>query len=261
MGAEQAEAVSEAPADVPGAGLSLAGLIDVLDRAEDVLPRRPARPRRSAVHRSRPPRPVADRWDPLRVSGSRPATATARADRLRSAPARAVPLRSVQPAPAPRAPTVHAAAAPPVRLAPWVPGEQATSVRTGLLRAALRRLVRRAALWGAGPDGAYLAWGAPAPDRVYRPGGTGRPAAPQTVDPPVVLRELPSTPTNRLAAPSPAAVPGPPAPRIERWTRPPARLPGAEAPVPTRARSPGGIRGSPGTAPAHGSPPWWPEPG
>jgi hypothetical protein len=70
-------------------------------------------------------------------------------------------------------------------------------------------LVRRLALWGAGPDGAHLAWGgprrpAPAPagrpaDAADRPAGQG----------PVVLTELPSTPTITSAAPSPAAASSP----------------------------------------------------
>ena len=67
----------------------------------------------------------------------------------------------------------------------------------------LRILVRRMALWGAGENGANLAWGrAPMP----------RPAAP--LDPPVVLREMPSTP---LIQPMPAAaVPPAPARAVRR---------------------------------------------
>ena len=73
--------------------------------------------------------------------------------------------------------------------------------RPGLL-AALRR---RAALWGAGAHGEYLAWSAaPLPRSAAR-------ISLRAVDGPVVLRELPSTPTVQPAVPSPAAalVPGP----------------------------------------------------
>ena len=45
-------------------------------------------------------------------------------------------------------------------------------------------LLRRIALWGAGTDGEYLAWGGPV-----------RPAEKPAADRPVVLREMPSTPT------------------------------------------------------------------
>jgi hypothetical protein len=260
MGTEQtAAAAATAPAE-RDAGLTLAGLIDVLDRADDALgPRRP-RPRRAVVHRSPAVRMVADRRDPLR--GSTPHTpARPGARRTTSRP---VPLRSVRPAPAARVPVPAVAPPAPVRTAP------APEPPRGL-RARLRSLVRRVALWGAGPDGAHLAWGAPPPPPVYRAGASptaGRRAADRRpVDPPVVLRELPSTPTNRAAATSPAAAARTPAPHVERWVRPgtvgrlPASLPASRGPVPSRARSPGGIRGSPGTAPAHGFPPWWPDPG
>jgi hypothetical protein len=243
------------------AGLTLAGLIDVLDRADDALgPRRP-RPRRAVVHRSPATRMVADRWDPLREAApSRPVP-------TRPMRARTVPLRPVPPAPAARVPARPAPAATPAAL----PAPGAGAPRGARWLAALRTLVRRAALWGAGPDGVHLAWGAPPPRPVYRPGAvqrTGqRTVDRRPVDPPVVLRELPSTPTNRPAAPSPAAAIGTPAPRVERWVRPgtagrlPARLPARRGPVPSRARSPGGIRGSPRTPRVRGSPPEEPEPG
>jgi hypothetical protein len=264
MGMEQTAA---AAASVPAgdAGLTLAGLIDVLDRVDAGLgPRRP-RPRRAVVHRSPAMRMVADRWDPLRESAPQ---ALARPGALRGTPSRPVPtrpvpLRSVRPAPPARVPAPAVAPSPPVR--------PAAAPEPRSLRAALRSLVRRVALWGAGPNGEHLAWGAPPPRPVYRPGApqvTGRGAADyRSVDPPVVLRELPSTPTNRPVAPSSATAIGTPAPRVERWVRPgsagrlPVRLPAPRGPVPTRARSPGGIRGSPSTAPARGSPPWWPDPG
>src|SRR4051812_36939613 len=131
---------------------SLAGLIDVLDRADAMLPRHRSRPRRSAAYRP------AGRRVPTPVR-----------------PVPAPPAGRALPAPAPR--TV---AAPP----------SAHGVR-----ARLHAVVRRLALWGAGPDGAYLAWGGPRPSRL---------------DPPVVLTELPSTPTvstppSRPAVSSPTA--------------------------------------------------------
>jgi hypothetical protein len=257
MGMEQTAAAAAVPADP---GLTLAGLIDVLDRADAGLgPRRP-RPRRAVVHRSPAMRVVADRWDPLRESAP---YGTPRPGSLRGTPRplplRTVPLHSVRPAPAARVP------APAV--APPMPARPAPAPEPRGLRAALRSLVRRVSLWGAGPGGAHLAWGAPPPPPVYRPGAIRTTTPRRPVDPPVVLRELPSTPTNRPAAPSPAAAGGTTAPRVERWVRPgsvgrlPTRLPAPRGSVPTRARSPGGIRGSPGSAPARGSPPWWPEPG
>jgi hypothetical protein len=254
MGTERAAAAA-----VPEAtGLTLAGLIDVLDRAEDGLgPRRP-RPRRAVVHRSPAMRIVADRWDPLRETSPHAAGRPVPRSGVPVRPlhSRPVPLRSVRPAPPARVP------APPAPLPAPAPRG---------LRAAVRAFVRRMALWGAGPDGAYLAWGGPRPTPVYRAGvggSAGRRAADRRpVDPPVVLRELPSVPTHTSAAASPAALPRPPAPRVERWDRPgtagrlPARVPAPRGAVASRARSPGGIRGSPGTAPARGSPPWWPDPG
>jgi hypothetical protein len=166
----------------------LAGLIDVLDRADGNLS-----PRRAAVRRASAHRP----------SGNR------------SGAVRTVPLRSVQPAPMART-----AQAPRVYVLP----EPERVPVTGL-----GDLVRRAALWGAGPRGEHLAWqvrpvapAAPRPSRVRAllrraalwgagAGGEhlawGRPAVPpvrRDVDPPVVLREMPSTPTIKPAAPSPA---------------------------------------------------------
>src|SRR3954451_15156368 len=146
------------------AGRSVAALFDVLDRADGgSLDRRPVA-RRPAAHR--------------------PAGA-------RSGGVRTVPLRSVQPAPSAR----PAPAAPAVAEAAPAPSPAAN--RAGSF---LRRLVRRAALWGAGPNGEHLAWGGPA-----------RIAAKPASDRPVVLRELPSTPTiqhptTRPAVTSPAAV-------------------------------------------------------
>lgn len=141
---------------------------------------------------------------------------------------RTVPLRSVQPAPMAR-PVPGAAPAP--RAVPPAP----TPGR-------LHTVIRRAALWGAGPHGEHLAW---APPRAVRPvavprsatptagrrpgllrhlmrrialwgagpegehlawGAPTRPPAKRAADRPVVLREMPSTPMIQPAASSPAAV-------------------------------------------------------
>jgi hypothetical protein len=156
--------------------LSLSGLLDLLDRAEPLPARSGSRPRRAAVHRSVPARrPVAVRPVPVPAQRSRP----------------------VAPPPAPSATPAWTAPAP------------APAPRRGLW-ARLRGLVRRLAMWGAGPDGAHRAWGRPAaPAPVARPDG------------PVVLTELPDTPTVRPAAPSPAAA-----------------LPSAAAPTPAAAPRP-----------------------
>ena len=164
---------------------SLAGLIDVLDRADG--------PRRSR---------------PAHRAAARPA-----------------PLRSVQPAPLARAARVPAAPVPRVVVVPervrqplgglpglirrasmWGAGEQgeylawpaATPIPTARRRrGVLRAFARRMALWGAGDSGEHLAWGAsvPGPSAPVRRG----------LEPPVVLRELPSTPSIQPVAPSPAA--------------------------------------------------------
>ncbi len=173
---------------------TLAGLIDVLDRADG--PRRP-RP----VHRT----------------AARPA-----------------PLRSVQPAPSARAPRIPVAPVPRVVVVPervrrplgglpglvrrasmWGAGEHgeylawraaapaaaapasASAPTAARRRGVLRTVVRRVALWGAGDCGQYLAWGVPGPG----PSAPVRPA----LEPPVVLRELPSTASIRPVASSPAA--------------------------------------------------------
>ncbi|MCF6745361.1 hypothetical protein E9529_14010 [Blastococcus sp. KM273128] len=166
---------------------ALAGLIDVLDRADQSRPRPRPRP---AAHRS----------------------------------ARPAPLRSVQPAPAARVPRpvafpVHSPRVVVVpervreplgglrgigrRVALWGAGDQGQHLawRTtpppapvpGRRRAAVRAFTRRMALWGAGEQGRHLSWGRPA-SRALR-----------DLDPPVVLRELPSTPSIQPVASSPAA--------------------------------------------------------
>lgn len=299
MGMDRAAAAARAvPAEPSGtdAGLTLAALIDVLDRADEVLVRTRPRPRRGAMHRPASARTVADRWDPLRDLDARSASPVRRAGGtsravVRSAgtgrpvprvvPARAVPLRSVpaaapvpvQASPAPGAGAV-ATASP---AAPASHPERRTGTPFGArLRAAVSAVVRRAALWGAGPGGAHLAWNAPRPVRVYRAASTGTPPERRQVDPPVVLRELPSTPTvppaprsarpqvPMTSAPRPAVGRTPVrslrAPALSTVRRIPP-LPAARGTVPSRARSPGGVRGSPGCGPARGSPPWWPEPG
>jgi hypothetical protein len=176
------------PADLTAGdpGLSLVGLLGVLDRADELLVRRRPRPRRSIA-----PRPEA----------------------YRRASARRVPLRPVPQAPAMRTVRLSQAGAASAFLAPAylarhvVPPAGATQPdgqgRSSASRIAvagvsrLRALTRRLALWGAGPDGAYLAWGSTPPRSTWN----ARPIG----DRPVVLRELPSTPTIQPAAPSPAA--------------------------------------------------------
>jgi hypothetical protein len=256
---------------------SLAGLIDVLDRADSTGGTRRPQARRTSAHRP--------------TSGARPGAV------------RTVPLRSVQPAPmarpvavprvvvlpepervprlsdvfrraamwgagprgehlawrvAPHAPTgrptsARAAAAPEAPLAPRGPGR-------------IRSLVRRLALWGSGRDGSRLAWGGPA-----------SPGPRRDLDPPVVLRELPSTPTIQPVAPSPAAALLPRDPASSAGSRgmppvprgavavpgvrpggPPERFRATGRPSPPRASpaSTGLIRarGDPVSCPARGSP-------
>lgn len=229
------------PAD---AGASLASLIGVLDRADGA----------PSVQRTRPVHTAAFR-------------ASARA-------ARAVPLRPVPPAPAARpgrvpmpalrTPTVTVVPEPerrPItglrdlarRAALWGAGPQGEYAAWKTpepaprppLRPRLRALSRRIALWGSGPRGEHLAWGGPAPV-----------AAPRQVDPPVVLRELPSTPTIRPAASSPAValIPAPavPSPRTgPAVLRAPATTPVAAV----RPTTTGPV--GPGWAPP---PPGWPQP-
>jgi hypothetical protein len=179
----------------------------------------------------------------------RPALHRAGAAR-RPAAVRPVPVPAARPRPLPPAP-----APAPV----WTAPAPAPGPRRGL-RARVRGLVRRLALWGAGPDGAHLAW--------------GRPAAPAPrPDGPVVLTELPNTPTIQPVAPSPAAalrpartprpaarprvpvvaplarqVPAPrpaPAPRTAQGGRPPGVA---------RASAPARSRGDPRPPPARGQP-------
>ena len=233
-----ARATSAAAARVPSeAGRSLAGLIDVLDRAD------------AARSRSR----VAVR----RATSYGPAG-------FRSGAVRTVPLRSVQPAPLARPVPGALRVVPPApvetsspgagaalggfvrRAALWGSGAQheylawrprarvatpaATSLPTPARRPSLLgRVVRRAALWGAGPSGEYLAWGGP------------RALVRTDVNRPVVLRELPSTPTTRPAAPSPAAALTPSDPAVDRVRT-----------VPSLPLKPRGTEGVPGGGPRRG---------
>lgn len=285
-------AAARMPADLTGrdAGRGLAGLIDVLDRADaaTLRPRTHRSASRAAAHRAGGGRAV-----PLR--SVRPAP-----------PARPVPapFSVVAPDPAPTDRSVPAPAGGPLaalvrRVALWGAGPQgeflawrahgpsrvapvrrAASTPRAVPRPGLRaRLVARVALWGAGPQGEHLAWSRPRP----------------ALDRPVVLRELPSTPTVQPAVPSPAAalVPGavsspaapdrPPArsgirppdgPVVARlpagpavpmprartsqptgWpTRPPRLLPRPTASFPAAGSGPARSRGDPLDAPARGSP-------
>jgi hypothetical protein len=223
-----ARATSAAAARVPSeAGRSLAGLIDVLDRAD------------AARSRSR----VAVR----RATSYGPAG-------FRSGAVRTVPLRSVQPAPLARPVPGALRVVPPAPVEASSPGTSAA--RRGLVRRAalwgsgaeheylawrpraprpsmrpsvLGRVVRRAALWGAGPGGEYLAWGRP------------RALVRTDVNRPVVLRELPSTPTTQPAAPSPAAALTPSDPAVDRVRT-----------VPSLPLKPRGTEGVPGGGPRRG---------
>lgn len=256
-GVRATTAAARMPADLTlrETGRSLAGLIDVLDRADGT----PAP--RARTHRS----------------------AASRAAIQRATAGRAVPLRSVRPAPPARP-------APAPFVAPQTAAEQPPAVATP---GALSGLVRRVALWGAGSQGQYLAWrpglpvAHPAPPVSRRPAAAARPLPLRTrlvrrvalwgagphgehlawpanaavgsapvaradVDRPVVLRELPSTPTIQPVASSPATalrtgpvpVPGDPVvPPARSGTSPPVRpvvprLPaGSRDPMPS-ARTP-----------------------
>ncbi|WP_040338932.1 hypothetical protein [Candidatus Blastococcus massiliensis] len=186
---------------------SLAGLIDVLDRADGPQSRLRSRPVHTGAFRA------SGRQTPLRSVQPAP---SARAERLPAAPAMRTPRVTVVPEPERR--PITGLRDLTRRIALWGGGTDGEYLawRTPApaprpsRRAALRALTRRIARWGAGPNGEYLAWGAPVPVPAPRP-----------VDPPVVLRELPSTPTIRPAAPSPAAALLPPPPAPSPGTRPP----------------------------------------
>jgi hypothetical protein len=250
MDSERATA-APVPADLAGRGQgrSLAGLIDVLDRADGSAPARRPQPRRTSAHRPAGPRSLA---------------------------VRTVPLRSVQPAPmarpAPAAPRAYALPEPervPVtgladlvrRAALWGAGPRgehlawrprpaaAAAAPAPVMAAAVRRpgrictLLRRAALWGSGPRGEYLAWGAPAPAPAPAP-------VRREADLPVVLRELPSTPTIQPVAPSPAAALLPRGPASSAGSR-------GMPPVPRGAVAVPGMR--PGGPPERSRATGWPS--
>jgi hypothetical protein len=226
-------------ADLSGrdAARSLAGLIDVLDRADGA---RAARPRRSAAHRSGGVRTV-----PLR--------SVQRAPVARPAPAPALVAEPLAPAHVPAAPSRLRALTR--RVALWGAGPQgeylawrcaapSTVAEPGATPRAgrLRTLVRRMALWGSGPEGEYLAWGGPARNAAPRP----------SADRPVVLHEMPSTPMIQPAAPSPAAALVPRGPAFPAAAR-------VIPPVPTEgsgASSPPGSPSRAGRSP-HGT--GWPQ--
>ncbi|MGY1704319.1 hypothetical protein ACI79C_07080 [Geodermatophilus sp. SYSU D00697] len=213
--------------------LTLSGLLDVLERADELPLRRP-RPGRATVLR-----PGATRRPARSLPVARPVPVP-----------RPRPASSAAPAPVPPAPPAAVAAPRPAADQPPRP----------TLRARLRALVRRLALWGAGPDGAHLAWGRPV-----------RPA--RRPDGPVVLTELPNTPTIQPAAPSPAAAlrparaPRPVAPpRVPvvpplarqvpapRATPSPGTAPAGHRRGTPRASAPARARGDPRPPPARGSP-------
>lgn len=260
-----ADATTRAQRHGHGQARSIAGLIDVLDRAEGNGPVRRAQVRRPSTRRS---------------PGGRPGAA------------RTVPLRSVQPAPTARPAPAHAPRVlvlpeperiPVSRLsdvirraAMWGAGPRGEHLawRVAPRRAApaarrparIRALVRRVARWGAGPNGEYLAWGGPA-----------RPSPSRDVDPPVVLREMPSTPLIQPAAPSPAAALLPRGPASSAGSRgmppvprgavavpgmrpggPPERFRATGRPSPSRvspvSAGPIRARGDPVSCPVRGSP-------
>jgi hypothetical protein len=252
---ERATAV-RMPADPMGrhTGRGLAGLIDVLDRADGgSVHGRSRRTRRPATYRPLGSRAGAVRSVPLRSVQPAPAA--------RPVPG-AVPVPEAVPLPA--AGRLHSmirraalwGAGPRGEYLAWRPTARAATVRPALAPriaappaphrpARVRRFVRRCALWGAGPGGAHLAWGA----------GTGptahpqaRPAPKPAADRPVVLREMPSTPTIQPAVPSPAAAlpPHGPASTGPRWM----------PPVPRGAVAVPGVRprGRPERSPATGWP-------
>ncbi|MDT0274335.1 hypothetical protein [Blastococcus goldschmidtiae] len=251
-----------ASAATPGA--SLAGLIGVLDRADGVAVPQRSRPvhtsaLRSSVRavplRSVPMAPPARPARTAAVAGTRGPTVTVVPDRERR------PLTGLRDLT--RRVALWGAGAQGEYLA-WRTPEPAPGLP---LRPRLRALTRRIALWGAGPRGEYLAWGGPTPSPSPTPVPVPR-QVPRRVDPPVVLRELPSTPTIRPAASSPAValIPAPtvPAPRpgptvLRAATTVPvaaARLPMPARPVPAAGPEPAGpVRA--GWAPP---PPGWPQP-
>jgi hypothetical protein len=239
-------APAHVPADLSGAdtGRTLAGLLDVLDRADGVVPHQRARSRRPAASRSEGYRRGAPRRVPLRSVPQAPAA--------RPAPAGTMPLTASRPVPAPPSPgrlsaltrrmALWGAGAEGEYLAwrstgtshdrlprdprrPWMPERSARPHR-------LRGLVRRLVLWGAGSDGEYLAWSSAASAGRSGPAGRSPQADRADADRPVVLRELPSTPTIQPAASSPAAALRPSGPASSAGPRGARPVPSGAVPVP-----------------------------
>lgn len=261
-----------------GPGLGFVALIDVLDRAEGIAPRQRPRPHRPPAYRSAGHRAGSSRSAVLRPVIPAPRARPVAAARTAATAGPAAGASATGPTGVPTGgPAERPRPALRLRLAHWgagsdgehlawrtartrctVPAAGAIAVRPG---GRLQRFVRRMSLWGAGPAGQYLAWG-PGSDACT---ASRRPA----IDPPVMLRELPSTPTIEPAASSPAAALLPPG------TRPSGRTgwiptPGAGASTP-RVVAPGGrapsseaqpigapqtglvrVRGDPLTRPARG---------
>jgi hypothetical protein len=202
MSSEPAPSVSSARTMAGLSGRGLAGLIDVLDRADAPAPSRLRR--RATAHRPSGSRTGGIRSVPLRSVRPAPMARPASTPVPVPAPARAQPPQVAPDAPAAAMPanTAGLLRGLPRRAALWGAGSRGeylawspAPARPGARRPLFGGLLRRVALWGAGPRGEYLAWSAlPA-----------RPVPPADVDPPGVPRELPGTPMIRPAAPSPAA--------------------------------------------------------
>jgi hypothetical protein len=264
MSSSERATAARLPADPIGrdTGHSLAGLIDVLDRADGGSPHGRSSTRRPATYRPAGSRAGAVRTAPLRSVQPAPMA--------RPVPGAARPPE-VAPLPDPTVGRVHSllrrvalwGAGPQGEHLAWRPPARAVAVRPAVApRIAapqaprrpnrVRRFVRRVALWGAGPGGEHLAWGA-GTLTTTRP--QARPAPKPVADRPVVLREMPSTPTIQPAAPSPAAAlpPHGPASTGPRW-RPP---------VPRGAVAVPGVRprGRPERSQATGWPPQVPASG
>jgi len=254
-------AASHMPADLPGdTGRTLAGLLGVLDRADVVVPHQRPRSRRAAAFQ-----PDAHRRDS----------------------ARRVPLRSVPPAPAARSATAGSRPVVAAQATATAPATSSGKLHTLTRRAALwgagsggehlawrviapasrparqapersvrqhrlRALIRRLALWGAGPQGEYVAWASAAAEgRTVPPMGRAPQDTRPDADRPVVLREMPSTPTIKPVASSPATAllpSGPASPAGPRGARP---VPSGAVPVP-------GVR--PGGRLERSQAPGWPSP-
>ncbi|MGY1746276.1 hypothetical protein [Blastococcus sp. SYSU D00695] len=258
----------------PGEG-TLGGLLAVLERAEALPPAGRPRPRRAALHvpAGRRGLPAARPVPQPRPRPAAPAASSAPARAAVPAPVMWRPAGSPPLAPPPpaRRPGLvrrlalwgagpdgaHLAWNRPATTPPTVPPAAPAVPRRGV-GDRLRRGVHRLARWGAGPTGAYLAWNVPPQPRVHslRLPPLPRPAAAGAA---VVLTELPSIPTIRPAASSPAAALLPaPRPRAAGvLLRAPARPPRASQP---RASEPPGWPATrPEPCPALPAPSGWPD--